>query len=182
MNQKLYDIPVKTINGLEQTLATHAGKVLLVVNVASRCGLTEQYEGLENLYRQKRDQGLVILGFPANDFMQQEPGTDEEIAHFCSTRYDVQFPMFSRISVVGEEKHPLYTELTRAQPAATGEGPMRERLIGYGIKVNPPPEVLWNFEKFLVGRDGQVLNRFAPDVTVDDPRLLHALNAALADH
>jgi glutathione peroxidase len=176
----LYDIPVDRIDGSPATLEAYRGKVLLIVNVASKCGLTPQYEGLEGLYREKREQGLEILGFPANNFMGQEPGTDEEIASFCSTTYDIDFPLFSKLHVVGEAQHPLYASLTTAQPAAIGEGPMRERLQSFGITPGPAPDVLWNFEKFLVDRSGQVVARFAPDVTADDPRLTAAIDEALA--
>jgi glutathione peroxidase len=181
MSQTIYDIPVKTIDGAALTLEPFKGKVLLIVNVASKCGLTPQYESLEKLYEDKRAEGLEVLGFPANDFKGQEPGTDVEIKDFCSLTYDVKFPMFSKISVVGADQHPLYQSLTTAQPDATGDGPFRERLKGYGIAPNPAPDVLWNFEKFLIGRDGRVAGRFSPDVTADDPRLLEAIQTALAD-
>jgi glutathione peroxidase len=180
MSKTLYDIPVSSIDGAVQTLGQFKGKVLLVVNVASKCGLTPQYEALQKLYAQKQAQGLVVLGFPANDFLGQEPGSESEIQEFCSLNFDVKFPLFSKISVVGEKKHPLYRELTRAVPNATGEGPMRAKLKGYGIEPNPVPEVQWNFEKFLIGRDGRVAGRFTPDVTAEDPRLLQALEAELA--
>src|SRR5690606_37603851 len=115
----------------------------------------------------------------ANNFKGQEPGSDAEIRSFCSTNYDVSFPMFSKISVAGDDRHPLYDTLTAAQPAATGEGPMREKLAGFGIQGNPAPEVLWNFEKFLVDREGKVIGRFSPDVAPDDARLAAAIDAAL---
>jgi glutathione peroxidase len=171
----LYDIPLKRIDGTDTSLAAFGGKVLLVVNVASKCGLTGQYEALEKLYESQRAQGFEILAFPANNFKGQEPGSDAEISAFCTLTYDVQFPLFSKISVAGADRHPLYTQLTGAQPAVTGEGPFRERLKGYGIEPTPAPEVLWNFEKFLIGRHGEVVARFAPDVTADDPRLLQAI-------
>lgn len=180
MTQTIYDIPVRTIDGAPATLAQFKGKVLLIVNVASKCGLTGQYEGLEKLYKDRHGAGLQILGFPANDFKGQEPGSDAEIASFCSLTYNVTFPMFSKISVVGAEQHPLYHALTIAQPHATGDGPFRERLESRGMTPNPAPEVLWNFEKFLVDAGGEVVGRFAPDVAADDPRLLVALDAALA--
>lgn len=180
MTAALTDIPLKTIDGAPATLGAYAGKVRLVVNVASKCGLTPQYAGLEALYREKRAAGLEILGFPANDFAGQEPGSDDEIQQFCSLTYDVSFPLFSKIAVTGEAIHPLYAALTAARPEATGEGPMRENLRGYGMTPNPAPGVLWNFEKFLIGRDGRVVDRFAPDVTADDPRLRAAIEAALA--
>ncbi|RXR05988.1 glutathione peroxidase [Pseudoxanthomonas composti] len=180
MSTSIQDIPLKTIEGQDSSLGAYSGKVLLVVNVASKCGLTKQYEGLEALYRQKQAQGLEVLGFPANDFKGQEPGTDAEIAQFCSATFDVTFPLFSKIAVTGAETHPLYQQLIAAQPEATGEGPMREKLVGLGIEANPAPGVLWNFEKFLIGRDGQVIGRFSPDVTADDARLRQAIDSALA--
>jgi glutathione peroxidase len=180
MAHTLYDIPVNQIDGSSSNLARYKGKVLLVVNVASKCGLTPQYTALEKLYQDKHDKGLEVLGFPANNFKGQEPGTDAEIKDFCSTSYDVHFPLFSKISVLGSDQHPLYKQLIGAQPAATGEGPMRERLKGYGVDPQNKTDVLWNFEKFLVSRDGKVVGRFAPDVTPDDPRLLAAIDAELA--
>ncbi len=180
MTTPLQDIPVARIDGSPSSLGAFAGKVLLVVNVASKCGLTPQYAGLEKLYEDKRAQGLEVLGFPANDFGAQEPGSDAEISEFCALTYDVKFPMFSKISVLGAARHPLYDGLVAAQPAAQGDGPFRERLKGYGISRDDPTDVLWNFEKFLVGRDGQVIARFAPDTTADDPRLVKAIDDALA--
>lgn len=180
MTKALTDIDVTLNNGEQQPLSAYAGKVLLVVNVASKCGLTKQYEGLEALYRSKKDQGLEILAFPSNDFAGQEPGSDADIADFCATTYDVTFPLFSKIAVKGAASHPLYQALTSAKPQATGEGPMRERLKGYGMDTGVEGEVLWNFEKFLVSDTGEVINRFAPDVTPDDPRLIEAVDQALA--
>ncbi|CAM3090985.1 glutathione peroxidase [Corallococcus sp. ZKHCc1 1396] len=180
MSHGLYDIPLTAIDGTAKTLGQYKGKVLLVVNVASKCGLTPQYEGLEKLYEQKHAQGLEVLGFPANDFLGQEPGSEAEIQEFCSLTYAVKFPLFSKVTVVGEKKHPLYHALTNALPDATGEGPMRAKLKGYGLEANPKPEVQWNFEKFLIDREGRVAARFAPDVTPDDPRIVQAIDAALA--
>jgi glutathione peroxidase len=175
------DIPVETIDGKTASLGDYAGKVALVVNVASKCGLTPQYEGLEALYRNYRDKGLVVLGFPANDFGAQEPGTNEEISNFCTTNFAVDFPMFAKITVVGPEKHPLYKALTAAQPKAQGGADaFRERLKGYGMTPNPEPEVLWNFEKFLIGKDGKVVARFAPTTAPNDPALVGAIESALA--
>jgi glutathione peroxidase len=180
MTASLQDIPLARIDGTPSNLGAYAGKVLLVVNVASKCGLTPQYAGLEKLYEDKRAQGLEVLGFPANNFGAQEPGSDAEISEFCALTYDVQFPMFSKISVLGADQHPLYAGLTAAQPAAVGDGPFRERLKGYGINPANPVDVLWNFEKFLVGRDGKVIARFAPDIAADDPRLVKAIEDALS--
>jgi glutathione peroxidase len=177
---KLYDIPLKRIDGAGASLNEYRNKVLLIVNVASKCGLTPQYEGLEKLYQAKRAQGLEVLGFPANNFNGQEPGSDAEISQFCSLNYDVHFPLFSKISVRGADQHPLYAALTQGRPTAIGEGPFRERLKGYGIDTGVMSDVLWNFEKFLVNRQGEVVARFSPDTTADNPRLLQAIDAELA--
>jgi glutathione peroxidase len=182
----LYDIPLTTITGEPTSLAAYTGHPLLIVNVASKCGLTPQYTALEALYQQYKDQGLVILGFPANDFAGQEPGTDAEIATFCSTEYPVTFPLFSKIAVTGPNKHPLYAALIAAAPEHIVHGPWRANLAGFAAKngfpgPNPLPELLWNFEKFLVGRDGTVLARFAPDTPPDDPKITSAIEAALTD-
>lgn len=125
---------------------------------------------------------MVVLGFPANNFLEQEPGTDVEISTFCSTEYGVTFPLFSKISVAGDDKHPLYAELTAAAPHAQNSNgdAMREKLTSYGIAVQPEPEVLWNFEKFLIGKDGAVIARFSPDVTPDDAEFVAAVEQALA--
>ena len=174
------DIPLKTIRGSQTSLADYAGKVLLVVNVASKCGLTPQYEGLEGLYRDYAAKGLVVLGFPANDFAGQEPGSNAEIENFCTSNFGVDFPMFEKLVATGPDKHPLYKALTAAIPQSANDGPFRERLKGYGMTPNPAPELLWNFEKFLVGRDGAVIARFSPDTDPHDPALVAAIEAALA--
>jgi glutathione peroxidase len=182
MSTAIQDVPLKTITGQDAKLGDYAGKVLLVVNVASKCGLTPQYEALEKLYADKRTEGLLVLGFPANDFGAQEPGTNAEIQEFCTTNFGVDFPMFSKIAVTGSETHPLYKALIAAQPkAASNSGEdFRERLKGYGMTPNPEPGILWNFEKFLVGRNGQVVARFAPNVAPNDPIVLEAIDKALA--
>jgi glutathione peroxidase len=178
----LYEIPVQKINGEGASLEEFKGKVLLIVNVASKCGLTPQYEGLERLYEQYRGEGLVVAGFPANDFKSQEPGTSDEIQAFCTMNYGVKFPMFNKITVVGADKHPLYGALIASQPKAisVGEVPFREKLKSYGIETNADPEILWNFEKFLVSRNGTVVKRFAPDTAPDAPELVAAIQAELA--
>ena len=183
MTQPLADIPLVDNTGNPTSLGDHAGHVVLIVNVASKCGLTPQYEALERLYRERRADGLVVLGCPANDFGGQEPGTDAEIASFCATSYDVSFPMLAKGPVTGPDKQPLFAALITAQPARDGDGgaAMRARLEGYGITVGEGAELIWNFEKFVVGRDGQVVARFAPDVAPDDPALVSALDAALAE-
>jgi glutathione peroxidase len=182
MNTPIQKIPVRRITGEDTNLGEYSGKVLLVVNVASKCGLTKQYEGLEKLYRDYRDRGLVVAGFPANDFRAQEPGTNAEIESFCSGNFGVDFPLFEKITVVGEGKHPLYKELIAAQPKAisTSDVPFSEKLKGHGIEPNDEPEILWNFEKFLVDRGGKVTARFSPNTTPDDPALVKAVEAELA--
>jgi glutathione peroxidase len=181
MSASILDIPVKKITGEDTSLGEFKGHVLLVVNVASKCGLTPQYEGLEKIYEQYKGQGLVVAGFPANDFKAQEPGTNEEIQAFCTTNFGVKFPLFDKIIVVGPEKHPLYAALIEEQPKAVSVStvPFREKLKGYGIDGNPEPEVLWNFEKFLVSRSGKVVERFAPDTQPDAPELTAAIEAEL---
>ncbi len=182
MTASLYDIPLKRIDGSDASLGNFRGNAVLVVNTASKCGLTPQYEGLEKLHADFSDKGLVVAGFPANDFAGQEPGTNDEIQSFCKTSFGIQFPMFSKIAVTGADKHPLYQALTAAQPKVTtpkGES-FREKLKGYGIAPNPEPEVLWNFEKFLVSRKGEVVQRFSPDTAPDDPALVAAIKAELA--
>ncbi len=182
MTASIYDIPVRKIAGEESSLGEFKGKVLLVVNVASKCGLTPQYEALEALYEQYKGQGLVVTGFPANNFKSQEPGSDAEIQTFCTANFGVKFPMFSKINVVGPDKHPLYAALIAAQPKAIGLGdvPFAKKLNGYGIETNPEPEILWNFEKFVVNRSGEVVKRFAPDTLPDAPELVAAIEAELA--
>ena len=173
MANELYEIPVKTIDGTETNLGEYKDKVLLIVNVASKCGLTPQYEGLGKLYENYRGQGLEVLGFPANNFMGQEPGSEDEIKEFCSTNYDVQFPLFSKISVKGDDQHALYKSLTETKPETdVNDGEFETKLKGYGSTRSTPGEVLWNFEKFLVGKNGEIVARFAPDVTAEDERLV----------
>lgn len=159
----LYDIPLKTLDGTPTTLAEHKGQVLLAVNVASKCGFTPQYEGLQALHEQYAERGFSVLGFPCNQFLFQEPGSAEDIAQFCSTKYDVSFPLFEKLKVKGRSQHPLYAELTTAADADGKAG-----------------NVKWNFEKFLVGRDGQVIGRFRSKVTPQDPQLVTAVEAALS--
>ncbi|MBL4591114.1 MAG: glutathione peroxidase [Phycisphaerales bacterium] len=152
---------VEMIGGELESLEQYKGRVVLMVNVASKCGYTRQYEGLEALYRKYKDGGLVVIGFPANDFGAQEPGTNEEIAEFCSSKFDVTFPMAAKIHVKGDEVAPLYKQLN-AQPAPIGGEPE------------------WNFTKFLVARDGRVVDRFSTKTELDDPGLISALEEHLA--
>jgi glutathione peroxidase len=182
VSQAIQNVPVRRIDGSETTLGEYDGKVLLVVNVASKCGLTPQYEGLQSLYDQYRDKGLVVLGFPANEFAGQEPGTNEEIADFCDTSYSVKFPLFEKIVVKGEGQHPLYKALTAAQPKAVEkpDSPLRGILESRNlIEGRRDDDILWNFEKFVVGRDGAVKARFAPDIAPDDPALVSAIEGEL---
>jgi glutathione peroxidase len=180
----IFEIPVTTITGEPTTLAPYQGHVLLIVNVASKCGLTPQYEGLEKLYSTYKHCGFDVLGFPANDFAGQEPGSDEEIKTFCATNFAVDFPMFSKVVATGADKHPLFELLTTAQPVAQVSDPgFRGKLDGFlaksGAQTNPLPELLWNFEKFVVDRRGQVVARFAPDTLPTDPAVISAIEAAL---
>ena len=176
----LQEIPLTTITGDATSLADHAGKVLLVVNVASKCGMTPQYAGLEQVHERFADRGFSVLGFPAHHFLGQEPGTNDEIAEFCSVNYSVTFPLHGKISVAGDDQHPLYAALTAAAPRAAGDPDgFRDTLKGHGLTVNDDPEILWNFEKFLIGKDGNVVARFAPTVTPDDEMVIAAIEAAL---
>ena len=157
----LYDIPLKDIDGKDATLQPYAGKVLLVVNVASHCGFTPQYAALEAIYQKYKDQGLVVCGFPCNQFGGQEPGTEAEIKLFCTTKYSVIFPMFGKLEVNGANRHPLYVALAGA------DSPF-------------PGNIKWNFTKFLIGRDGKILNRFDSKVKPDSDEVTQAIEAALA--
>jgi glutathione peroxidase len=154
-------IPLKDINGKATSLKDYQGKVLLIVNVASKCGLTPQYKALESTYRKYQAQGFTILAFPCNDFGAQEPGSNSEIKQFCSTKYDVTFPLFDKLHVKGAEQHPLYAALTGKDAAYPGE-------------------IQWNFGKFLIGRDGKVLQRWHPKITPDAEEVTKAIEAALA--
>lgn len=177
----IYDIPVSKITGEGTSLTDYRGKVLLIVNTASKCGLTPQYDGLEKLYKRYKTDGLEILGFPANDFAGQEPGSNEEIASFCKGSFGVSFPMFQKIAVTGSDCHPLFQELIAGEPEATVKEPgvFRKRLTDFGMTPNPAPGILWNFEKFLVDRDGKVVDRFSPEIVPDDPIIVASIEAAL---
>jgi len=167
MSNAIFDVELKKINGEKTTLGEFKGSVLLVVNVASECGLTKQYDGLEKLYEE-------FLG-------AQEPGTEEEIHSFCTTQFGVKFPMFSKLEVNGENRHPLYKALISAQPKALEpEGSeFLARMTSKGRAPAQPGNILWNFEKFLVSRDGEVIQRFAPDMTPEDAQLVSAVKQAL---
>ena len=158
----LYEIPINTLSGEPASLAPYQGQTVLIVNVASKCGLTPQYEGLVNLQNTYGERGFSVLGFPCNQFMGQEPGTAEEIQTFCATNYGVTFPIFEKIEVNGEGRHPIYEQLVSTADA--------EGYLG---------DIRWNFEKFLVSRDGSV-QRFAPTVTPEDPAVITAIESALS--
>jgi glutathione peroxidase len=158
----IYDAPVKALDGSAADLSEYQGKTLLIVNVASFCGLTPQYAGLQQLHEQYAARGFEVLGFPCNQFLEQEPGTPEDIAEFCTTNYSVTFPLFEKIDVNGQQRHPLYRALT--------ETPDDEGKAG---------DVAWNFEKFLVSPEGKVVARFRPLVTPEDPSLVSAIEAEL---
>jgi glutathione peroxidase len=160
MSATVSDIAVKTIDGVDKKLADYTGKVLLIVNVASQCGYTPQYSGLEALNKKYSSQGLAILGFPCNDFGAQEPGTNAQIAQFCETRYGVTFEMFDKVNIKGSNKHPLYQTLTKA--------------------VEPQGDVAWNFEKFLVNKHGEVVARYKSSVAPNDSQLISDIEAELA--
>lgn len=158
----IYDFALKNIDGKEVNLSQYRGKALLLVNVASQCGYTPQYEGLQKIYTKYKDRGLVILGFPANNFGAQEPGTDQEIKTFCSTRFNVTFPMFSKISVKGPDKHPLYAYLTDATTNPKFAG-----------------EIKWNFNKFLIDKQGNIAARFDSKDTPESETVVAAIEKAL---
>jgi glutathione peroxidase len=158
----IFDNKINTLEGTPADLSEYKGKALLMVNVASKCGLTPQYEGLEKLHEQYASRGFEVLGFPCNQFMGQEPGTAEEIRDFCDTNYHVEFPLFEKIDVNGDQQHPIYAELEQTADADGEAG-----------------DVKWNFEKFLVAPDGSVVGRFRPQVTPDDPALVAAIEAQL---
>lgn len=180
MPTQLESIAIDRIDGTPSSLGQFSGKVRLVVNVASQCGLTPQYEGLQKLYDTYQAQGLEVLGFPANNFKAQEPGSNAEIAEFCQGRFGVTFPMFAKISVAGADQHPLYQALIQARPQATTQGSgLKDRLASHGLVPADPSAVLWNFEKFLVNREGEVVARFAPDIAPQDPLITAAIEAEL---
>lgn len=179
----IYEVDVTTIEGQTQALSDYRGKALLIVNVASKCGLTPQYEQLEALYAKHKSDGLEVLGFPCNQFAGQEPGSEEEIQDFCRSTFGVQFPMFSKIEVNGESRHPLYRQLVSAQPDAieAEDGKLKALLKEKGLFSGEADDILWNFEKFLVNGQGKVIARFAPDVTVDNERFQQTLSKVLED-
>lgn len=181
MSQSVYDFTLNTISGKPTALKDFEGKVLLIVNVASKCGLTPQYEGLEKIYEKYQQQGLVVLGMPANEFLSQEPGSNEEIKQFCTMNYGVKFPMFEKIVVKGTGQHPLYTYLTNKKPEAVMKpgGTLLERLGSKGLLTGEAKDIKWNFEKFLVDKKGNILERFSPELDPQDPLIVSAIEKAL---
>jgi glutathione peroxidase len=182
MSLSLYDIALHTLEGTPTTLNGYRGQALLIVNVASKCGLTPQYAGLQSLHERYQARGLQVLGVPCNDFAGQEPGSEADIRGFCDTNYQISFPLLAKLRINSAPRHPLYAALIGAQPAAlaSGNSKLRDTLAQHQLLPQDPTDVMWNFEKFLVGRDGTVRGRFAPDVTPDDVRLLAAIEDALA--
>ena len=181
MSGSLYELSARRIDGREGTLGEFKGKVALVVNVASKCGLTPQYEGLQKVFDTYKGKGFTVLAFPANDFKGQEPGTNAEIVDFCSTNYGVTFPMFDKITVAGAGRHPVYKALIAAKPEATAKpgGGLKQRLGDMGLLPANESDIMWNFEKFLIGKDGTVVARFAPDISPDDPMITGAIETEL---
>lgn len=177
----IYATDVTDIDGQKLSMSTFRGHPLLIVNVASQCGLTKQYEQLEELYEQHKSAGLTVLGFPCNQFAGQEPGDESEIKEFCRTNFGVQFPLFSKIDVNGSTRHPLYQQLVEAQPKAIekDDGQLKAKLKEKGLLPGKNDDISWNFEKFLVNADGKVVARFAPDVEVTDKVFRDILNSTL---
>ena len=180
MDSKISQIPFELNDGKTITLSDYGDKVVMVVNVASECGLTPQYEGLEKIYETYKDKGFVVVGFPANEFGAQEPGTNEEIKEFCTTKFGVKFPLAKKVVVKGDGQHALFDLLTEEKPLATiKDHSFEEKLKGYGVVRQKSADVLWNFEKFLLDRNGNVAERFAPDITPEDPMVIKAIETAL---
>lgn len=181
MSASIFDIPVQALDGADANLAPFKGQVILVVNVASKCGLTPQYAGLQALHDRFKARGLQVTGFPCNDFAGQEPGSESDIRDFCDTNYHVSFPLFAKLRINSEPRHPLYTALIAAQPQAlaSGDSMLRDTLGKHQLLPKSDTDVMWNFEKFLIDRNGAVVARFAPDVTPDDTRLITAIEDAL---
>lgn len=182
MSTSLDQIQFDTADGKKTSLKDYSGKVLLVVNVASECGLTPQYEGLEKVHQKYQAQGLSVLAFPANEFGAQEPGSNEQIQEFCRTQFGVKFPVFAKMVVKGEGQHPLYQQLTSLQPAAqqVPGGKLKSVLEEHNLLSGGPSDIMWNFEKFLINKSGKVVARFAPDMTPEDPTIIKAIEAELA--
>lgn len=181
MSQTIYDFKLKKIDGTDTELREYKGKVLLLVNVASKCGLTPQYDDLEKLYIEFKDKGLVVLGFPANEFGSQEPGSNEEIQEFCRMNYGVNFPMFEKIVVKGQGQHPLYHHLITNKPVAQikPDSKLMPLLKEKGLLTGEPNDIKWNFEKFLISRNGVIVERFSPDIPPMDPMIVRAVESEI---
>jgi glutathione peroxidase len=181
METKLSQIEFNLADGKAITLSDYANKVIMLVNVASKCGLTPQYEGLEKIYEKYQDRGFLIIGFPANEFAAQEPGTNAEIQEFCQLNYGVKFPIAEKIIVKGEGQHPIYDILTEEKPIAikNPDSGLENKLKEHGLLSGKAGDVMWNFEKFLIGKDGNIIERFAPDVAPEDPMVINAIENAL---
>ncbi len=181
MSNPIYKTELKKIDGQPAHLSDYEGRVLLIVNVASKCGFTPQYTGLEKLYERFRGRGFEVLGFPSNEFAAQEPGSNSEIAQFCETKFGVKFPMFEKISVNGSGRHALYTHMIQAQPNRTkpADSKFESVLASHNLTPKNATDVMWNFEKFLINRLGDIVARFAPDVEPDDPKIIKAIEANL---
>lgn len=160
--KSMYEFTMKNIDGQDVKLESYKGKVVMLVNTASKCGLTPQYDGLQALYEKYKDKGFVVLGFPANNFMGQEPGTEKEIKEFCTLKYNVTFPMFAKISVKGTDQHPFYTFLTNKETNPGMEG-----------------DITWNFEKFIADKNGKIISRFSPKTLPNDPKVVEKIENAL---
>lgn len=181
MSQSITTIPFNKLDGTPTSLAEFSGSLVLLVNVASKCGLTPQYEQLVELYHQYKDKGLTVIGFPANNFAAQEPGSNSEIATFCRATYGVDFPMAEKISVNGDDRHPLYQALIDAMPQAlrNPDKGFEKRLQEKGLGAKKESDITWNFEKFLINRNGEVIGRFAPDIEPTDKRITSSIEKAL---
>ncbi len=164
VKMNIFELPINTLDGQPSTLSNYKGKVLLLVNVASKCGLTPQYEGLERLHEKYSEKGLSVLGFPCNQFLGQEPGTAQEIQEFCSTTYGITFPLFEKIEVNGASRHPIYSQLVQVEDDEGEAG-----------------DIKWNFEKFLVNRSGEIVARIRPQVEPEDPRVVEQLEKLLSE-
>lgn len=181
MTQSIYNFSVNKIDGTPASLKDYQGKALLIVNVASKCGLTPQYEGLEKIYEQYKSKGFEVLGFPANEFLGQEPGTNDEIASFCTMNFGVKFPLFEKIVVKGDGQHPLYSYLTenKTQTTMKPNGSLIDKLNSKGLLTGKANDIKWNFEKFLINKKGQIVERFSPELDPQDPIIVKAIEKEL---
>ena len=181
METKLSQIEFKLANGKSTYLSDYDDTVIMVVNVASQCGLTPQYESLERIYEKYHNKGFLVIGFPSNEFAGQEPGTNAEIQEFCKMNYGVKFPIAEKIIVKGDGQHSLYKLLTEEKPVAqkNADSGLESKLNEHGLLFGKAGDIMWNFEKFLIGKDGNIIERFAPDVIPEDPMVINAIEKAL---